>query len=716
MTTKAKYSVGEKEREEIKILIRRKLSFERKNMSKTPFRPQLLESHLANPQRESRTNKKKSFRKFGDRKCVKKKKKGFDSQQHHCTIYNAEGSFSIFTAMGRTLVDGEAATTPDTKDTTNIIRPQHEINDIISEEIQARLPNHNITSDKNTLKEAAPSLKSPSYPPQIQRSTIFPKLTLSAFRKPEFAVTLTSSPPNKLLHQDYDLTSSSRVLGHGASSTVRLAKHRTTGKKVAVKCIGKHDILRSYTHRGRRKEKLDECEILLSLKDSHDTIINLLDVYETESEVQLVMEYCAGGELYDAIQRRRHVLNSSETDCSGQMRPFSNKDAATKSITKLNHGGNYTEAQAARIACQLLSALKLMHGRGIVHRDVKPENILLVSGNDDTNLTVKLSDFGLARMLRTPRDEGASSPANMGVSPLTPPNEKQPKAYSQVGSDYYAAPEVGKGNGYGTAVDMYSLGVTLYILLSGLPPAPRPWCGSLVLDKDSSSSSEDDSDIDGIQKYSPVEFPTRQWRHISRDAKNLVGQMLHPDPSCRITAQEALQHKWIVLHLQAFENEALQSPFTSSPKLCSSKLLSSLGSVIPLVSFSSAHLNYLATNLFENKRKVSSSTKCSCPKEGEIRRKRRRSNSNFDPSIVEKSNLAHHCLPNSQEIISMVDLYSQVNNVAAATGFMDENDSDIEIGDNLEIGDVEKGHDDRRSNSSSDQNVCFPTAMRPLSV
>eukprot|EP00558_Chaetoceros_sp_UNC1202_P003804 CAMPEP_0197236144 /NCGR_PEP_ID=MMETSP1429-20130617/3371_1 /TAXON_ID=49237 /ORGANISM="Chaetoceros sp., Strain UNC1202" /LENGTH=118 /DNA_ID=CAMNT_0042694889 /DNA_START=22 /DNA_END=375 /DNA_ORIENTATION=- len=96
------------------------------------------------------------------------------------------------------------------------------------------------------------------------------RLTLSAYRKPESAVRLTSAPPDKLLHEDYDLTSSSKILGHGASSTVRLAIHRSTGRKVAVKCIGKHEILRSRNHHGARRTKLDEYEILSTLKGAHE--------------------------------------------------------------------------------------------------------------------------------------------------------------------------------------------------------------------------------------------------------------------------------------------------------------------------------------------------------------------------------------------------------------------------------------------------------------
>ncbi len=414
------------------------------------------------------------------------------------------------------------------------------------------------------------------------------KLTLSAFRKPESAVSLTSAPSDKILEEDYDLKcagiggfSGSRILGHGAFSTVRLATHRTSGKKVAVKCIGKHEILRSrsssstYRYRDSKMTTLDEFEILSKLtgENGHDNIINLIDVYETEGEVFLVLEYCAGGELFDAIQNRNTRTRDSNTIS-----------------TIPNAVSAYTESQAAKIASQLLSALSFLHSQDVAHRDVKPENILLVSRDED-DLTVKLSDFGLARVLRH-HDQNHHSVAS-DILPLTPPSKRRSRAYSRVGSDYYAAPEMSFGGdrGYDTAVDMYSLGVTLYILLCGHPPASRPRCGSFVLDNDSSSDEEShdgfvsedgedneyDADHDGntfsaSSWGAPIDFPLKLWRHISPSAKNLVRKMLHRNPDRRIKAADALKHDWILLHKNDTKSEIKKVP-SSTSSTCSSKPL-----------------------------------------------------------------------------------------------------------------------------------------------
>jgi serine/threonine protein kinase len=321
-----------------------------------------------------------------------------------------------------------------------------------------------------------------------------PRLSLSAFRRPENTVRLTDSDPSKHLEAEYDLHSlGCGVLGHGAFSTVRLAIRRLDGVKVAVKSIAKHDALRSRRLRPRGERDLEEWEMLRRLQD-HPYVITLLDVFETDEEIQLVTEYCPGGELFDAIQKKRN---------------------RTQSMRR----GQYSEAQAACITTQILRALEDLHAADVVHRDVKPENILLAD-NDDSAIHVKLCDFGLARSLfRKPSSDSLSS-SDGESSPLTPGRSR---AYSTVGSNYYVAPEICYGAAYDTAVDIYSLGVTVYIVLCGFPPV-----------------------FSGSEADATVMFPNSYWKDISDDAKNLVRRMLNPDPTARMTASGALRDKWIM--------------------------------------------------------------------------------------------------------------------------------------------------------------------------
>ncbi|KAL7566672.1 hypothetical protein ACA910_017737 [Epithemia clementina (nom. ined.)] len=346
---------------------------------------------------------------------------------------------------------------------------------------------------------------------QSSATMLKPRLTLSAFRGP--AANMTKTDPSRKLQDYYDLDrpGCSGVLGHGAFSTVRLALRKCDSIPVAVKTIAKHEALRS--RRLRPGKHLEEWEILTKMR-GHQFIIQLLDVFETEEEIQLVLEYCAGGELFNAIQRKR------------------NRSFAMRR-------GQYSEEQAACIINQILRALSDLHSAGVVHRDLKPENILLASDNENS-VRVKLCDFGMARsILQNDHD----CPRQGDGSPLTP--ELQRPSNATIGGSYYIAPELHHGSSYDTAIDMYSLGVTLYIVLCGFPPV----------------FSGPDAD--------EVMFPIAYWKDISEDAKNLVRRMLHPDAAMRITADEALRDRWIWKHRSSFV-QAL-SPMSSSCRLAEEK-------------------------------------------------------------------------------------------------------------------------------------------------
>lgn len=328
-----------------------------------------------------------------------------------------------------------------------------------------------------------------------------PKLTLSAFRRPEHTVRLTRSDPARRLEDEYDQHSPGcGILGHGAFSTVHLARRNHDNLKVAIKSIAKHDALRARRLRSRRgsRSHLDEWEILQEMRD-HPNIVTLLDVFETDEEIHLVTEFCEGGELFDAIQKKRMRSPSVQR-------------------------GHYSEPQAACITRQLLTALRDLHAKGIMHRDLKPENIVLDT-NDDSKIHAKIIDFGQAKVFD--RETGSPSASDVETPPSTP--GKQQRSFCAVSCDYYAAPEVcAAGSAHRPSADIYSLGVTLYILLCGFPPV---------------FSDEELSDEDYVL------FPEVQWSSISLDAKQLIRKMLHPDPARRITAECALCDGWILHHV-----------------------------------------------------------------------------------------------------------------------------------------------------------------------
>jgi len=191
-----------------------------------------------------------------------------------------------------------------------------------------------------------------------------------------------------------------KELGRGAFSIVRQYRHNLTGEIWAVKTIQKNEV----------PQETLENEIIILQRIRHKNIIQLKEVFETQTELNLVMEFIGGGEFFDEIVSR----------------------------------GIYKEEDASYIMRQILDATSYLHHEGIAHRDLKPENLLLIEKGKNE---IKVSDFGLAALC--------------GEDVLM----KQ-----CCGSPGYVAPEVLAGKGYDKKCDLWSAGVILYILLCGYPP------------------------------------------------------------------------------------------------------------------------------------------------------------------------------------------------------------------------------------------------------
>ncbi|KAL3850870.1 hypothetical protein ACJIZ3_012752 [Penstemon smallii] len=198
-------------------------------------------------------------------------------------------------------------------------------------------------------------------------------------------------------------------------------------------------------------------------------IVEFKGAYEDRLSVHVVMELCGGGELFDRIIAQ----------------------------------GHYSERAASELCRQIVNVVHHCHFMGVMHRDLKPENFLLSS--KDEKAMLKATDFGLSVFI----EEG--------------------KVYRDiVGSAYYVAPEVLRRS-YGKEIDVWSAGVILYILLSGVPPF---W------------AETEKGIFDAILKEE-VDFDSEPWPSISNTAKDLVQKMLTKDPRRRITSAQVLEHPWI---------------------------------------------------------------------------------------------------------------------------------------------------------------------------
>nr|XP_010938933.1 calcium-dependent protein kinase 10 [Elaeis guineensis] len=201
----------------------------------------------------------------------------------------------------------------------------------------------------------------------------------------------------------------------------------------------------------------------------HPNVISIKGAYEDAVAVHVVMDLCGGGELFDRIIQK----------------------------------GHYTERKAAELARVIVGVVEVCHSLGVMHRDLKPENFLFVNQTEEAPL--KTIDFGLSIFFQ---------PGEIFTD--------------VVGSPYYVAPEVLKKR-YGPEADVWSAGVIIYILLSGVPPF---W-------------AETEQGIFEEVLHGKLDFESDPWPSISESAKDLVQRMLVRDPKKRLTAHEVLCHPWV---------------------------------------------------------------------------------------------------------------------------------------------------------------------------
>ncbi|CAM9782079.1 unnamed protein product [Chrysoparadoxa australica] len=241
----------------------------------------------------------------------------------------------------------------------------------------------------------------------------------------------------------------------------------------------------------KKKESIERllAEIDIMRRLDHPNIVRLQEVYHTKDYLFMVMDLMHGGDLAE-----QYVFKS--------------------------------ESNARAIVRQVVFALRYCHDRNIAHRDLKLDNLLYASSEPGS--PIKIIDFGLAVLWKDGED---------GVA-----------EHDIVGSWHYVAPEVMSGVYDPKQCDMWSLGVIVYMLLSGKSPFHAPSV----------------AETKGLVSAGRFDIVTGNWRRISEPAKNFVRRCLQKNPGLRMTAQEAQSHLWLTTDASPGEEGGELSPLDAT--------------------------------------------------------------------------------------------------------------------------------------------------------
>jgi MAP kinase interacting serine/threonine kinase len=316
-------------------------------------------------------------------------------------------------------------------------------------------------------------------------------------RKKKKKTASSTSLASNTFQELYRLTG--EVLGQGAYASVQTCVNIYTEVEYAVKIIDKLP-----THsRARVFKEID----LFHHCQGHPNIIQLIEYFEETERFYLIFEKVSGGQLLDHIQTRKY----------------------------------FTEREAANIIRDVASALEFLHSKGIAHRDLKPENVLCVYR--DRLTPVKLCDFDL----------GSTPLFHSGGG-----TDTTPLLLTPVGSAEFMAPEIVEAFiedteedfKYDKRCDLWSLGVMMYILLSGYPPFSGS-CGHQCAWAAGGACDLCQLNLFNNIQQGKFEFHTKEWSAVSGPAKDLIRKLLVKDAQKRLSARDVLYHEWLDNNNQA---------------------------------------------------------------------------------------------------------------------------------------------------------------------
>lgn len=265
------------------------------------------------------------------------------------------------------------------------------------------------------------------------------------------------------------------VLGSGSYAEVRKARKKKTNQVVAVKIIDKTGLSQR-----ELKGLSKEVNILKSLR--HKNVVQFYDSFEEEDVMYVVMEYVGGGELF-------HRIVSDDQD--------------------------FTEEDARKIIHTLAEALQHCKEKGVIHRDIKPQNLLLTTEEEGGEL--KLADFNLSIQI---------DPDSVNFSILQ----------TMCGTPNYVAPEILSQKPYDYKCDIWSLGVISYLLLSG---------GYLPFFVEEEGEEGKDLLLQKVRRGRWNFYPPEAWQNVSNEAKDFLLHVMERNPEKRYDYETLLNHPWL---------------------------------------------------------------------------------------------------------------------------------------------------------------------------
>ena len=232
----------------------------------------------------------------------------------------------------------------------------------------------------------------------------------------------------------------------------------------------------------KKKAKPSDIELVRTEIDimklcHHPNVVHLLDHFENAEYIFIVMEYIRGGRLTDYMKEKKF---------------------------------HFSEKRAAEIIYEIAIGVKYLHKYGIIHRDLKPDNIMLTESNDKGH--IKIMDFGLSKIL------GKKEKTSDGFGTLT-----------------FVSPEVLIRKPYNKEIDIWSIGVILYLILSG----------DLPFDDE----EDDEQKIANSIVFNEVEFPSKKFGNKSKEVIELIKRCLTKEPKDRIKIDEIIKSDWIQSHI-----------------------------------------------------------------------------------------------------------------------------------------------------------------------